>query len=183
MTTLRSTTVLLVRRGGVTCMASDGQVTMGQSTVVKSGARKVRRAGKAGSVLVGFAGGGADALALFARLEAKLEEYSGNLERGVVELARDWRTDRALRQLDALMLVADRDRAFLVAGNGELLQPDEEGGAVVVAIGSGSNYALAAAKALLRHTAMPARDIVVEAMGIAADICVFTNHHLTIEEL
>lgn len=183
MQTLRSTTVLLVRRDGATCMASDGQVTMGQSTVVKAGARKVRRAGKAGNVLVGFAGGGADALALFARLESKLEEYSSNLERAVVELARDWRTDRALRQLDALMLVADRDRSFLVAGNGELLQPDEDHGAIVAAIGSGSNFALAAAQALIRHTTLPARDIVVEAMRIAADICVFTNHHLTIEEL
>jgi ATP-dependent HslUV protease subunit HslV len=178
--TTRSTTVLLVRRDGRVCMASDGQVTMNNTTVVKSGARKVRRAGK-GKVLVGFAGGGADALALFTRLEAKLEEFGGNLERAVVELAKDWRTDRALRQLQAVLLVTDKEKSFFVSGAGELLQPDEEDG--VLAVGSGANYALAAARALLRHTQLEAPEIVREAMRIAAEICVFTNDHLTVEEL
>ncbi|MGH9361643.1 MAG: ATP-dependent protease subunit HslV [Thermoanaerobaculia bacterium] len=175
-----STTVLLVRRDGKVCMASDGQVTMNSNTIVKAGARKVRRADK-GKVLVGFAGGGADALALFTRLEAKLEEFGGNLERAVVELAKDWRTDRALRQLQAMLLVADKEKSFYVSGTGELLQPDEEDG--VLAVGSGANFALAAARALLRHTELGAAEIVREAMRIAAEICVFTNQQLTIEEL
>jgi ATP-dependent HslUV protease subunit HslV len=161
-------------------MASDGQVTMNNTTIVKSGARKVRRAGK-GKVLVGFAGGGADALALFTRLEAKLDEFSGNLDKAVVELAKDWRTDRALRQLQAVLLVSDKEKSYFVSGAGELLQPDEEDG--VLAIGSGANYALAAARALLRHSTMSAAEIVREAMRIAAEICIFTNDRLTIEEL
>ena len=180
MDTFQSTTVLLVRRNGQVCMASDGQVTMGQSTVVKSGAKKVRRAGK-GKVLVGFAGGGADALALFTRLEAKLEEFNNNVERAVVELAKDWRTDRALRQLQAMMIVTDKEKSFLVSGVGELIQPDEEDG--IMAVGSGSNFALAAARALMRHTDLSAPDIVREAMKIAAEICIFTNDRLTLEEL
>jgi ATP-dependent HslUV protease subunit HslV len=175
-----STTVLLVRRDGRVAMGSDGQVTMNNNTIVKSSAKKLRRAAK-GQVLVGFAGGGADALALFTRLEAKLDEFGANLERAVIELAREWRTDRALRQLQAVMLVSDRQRSFFVSGTGELLQPDEEDG--VLAIGSGANYALAAARALLRHTALAAPDIVREAMKIAAEICVFTNDHLTVEEV
>jgi ATP-dependent HslUV protease subunit HslV len=164
-------------------MASDGQVTQGQATIIKGGAKKVRRIPKT-DVVVGFAGGGADGLTLFARLEAKLEEYSGNLERAVVELAKDWRTDRSMRQLEAVMLVADPKRTFFVTGTGELLEPDDkdERGAAM-AIGSGSNFALAAAQALIRHTDLSARDVVVEAMGIAADICVYTNHELTVEEL
>ena len=180
MDTFSSTTVLLVRRDGQVAMGSDGQVTMNNSTIVKSGAKKLRRAGK-GQVLVGFAGGGADALALFTRLEAKIEEFSGNLERAVVELAKDWRTDRALRQLQAVMLVTDKTRSFFVSGGGELLQPDEEDG--VLAIGSGAPYALGAARALLRHTTLAAADIVREAMKIAAEICVFTNDRVTVEEL
>lgn len=181
MIDLHATTVLVVRKGDSVCMAGDGQVTMSQSTIIKSSARKIRRAGK-GKVLVGFAGGGADGLTLYTRLEAKLEEYSGNLERAVVELAKDWRTDRALRQLDAIMLVADIQRTFLVAGNGELLEPDDvDGGAI--SIGSGSNYALGAARALLRHTDMPARDVAAESLKIAGEICVFTNDRVTIEEL
>jgi ATP-dependent HslUV protease subunit HslV len=180
MDTFASTTVLLVRRAGRVCMASDGQVTMNQTTIVKSGAKKIRRAGK-GKVLVGFAGGGADTLALFARLEAKLEEYGGNLERAVVELAKDWRTDRALRQLQAVLIVSDKDKSFFVSGGGELLQPDEDD--TVLAIGSGANYALAAARALMRHTSMDAPEIVREAMRIAAEICIFTNDRLTLEEL
>jgi ATP-dependent HslUV protease, peptidase subunit HslV len=178
--TFQSTTVLLVKREGKVCMASDGQVTMGQSTVMKSGARKVRRAGK-GKVLVGFAGGGADALALFTRLEAKLEEFGGNVERAVVELAKDWRTERTLRQLQAMIIVADKEKSFLVSGVGELIQPDDEDG--ILAIGSGSNFALSAARALMRHTSMTAEEIVREAMKIAAEICIFTNDRLTIEEL
>jgi len=179
--TFHSTTVLLVRRDGKVCMASDGQVTMGQSTVMKNGARKVRRAGK-GKVLVGFAGGGADALTLFTRLEAKLEEFGGNVERSVVELAKDWRTERTLRQLEAVIIVTDKDKSFLVTGTGELVQPDDEDG-MVLAIGSGSNFALSAARALMRHTDMPADRIVREAMKIAAEICIFTNDRLTVEEL
>jgi ATP-dependent HslUV protease, peptidase subunit HslV len=178
--TFHSTTVLLVRRDGHVCMASDGQVTMNSNTIVKASARKVRRAGK-GKVLVGFAGGGADALALFTRLEAKLEEFGGNVERAVVELAKDWRTDRALRQLQAMLLVADKEKSFYVSGTGELLQPDEEDG--VLAVGSGANFALAAARALMRHTPLGAVEIVREAMRIAAEICVFTNEQLTVEEL
>jgi ATP-dependent HslUV protease subunit HslV len=178
--TFNSTTVLLVRRDGKVCMASDGQVTMNQTTIMKSGARKVRRAGK-DKVLVGFAGGGADALALFTRLEAKLEEFGGNLERAVVELAKDWRTERTLRQLQAVIIVTDKDKSFLVSGVGELVQPDDEDG--ILAIGSGSNFALAAARALLRHTTMTANEIVREAMKIAAEICIFTNDRLTVEEL
>ena len=174
---LRSTTVLLVRRDGKVCMASDGQVTMGDA-VVKSGAAKVRRTGK-GKVLVGFAGGGADALALFTRFEAKLEEHHGNLERAVVELAKDWRTDRMLRQLQAMMIVADRDQSFLVSGNGDLIQPDDG----VMGIGSGGAYAMAAARALVAHSALDSRAIVEHAMAIAADICVYTNSRLTLDEL
>jgi ATP-dependent HslUV protease, peptidase subunit HslV len=181
MDTFKSTTVLLVRRDGKVCMASDGQVTMNQSTIVKGGARKVRRVGKGGKVLVGFAGGGADALALVGRLEEKLEEFNGNLERAVVELAKDWRTDRALRQLQAMIIVTDQEKSFFVSGVGELMQPDEE--EPVLSIGSGANYALAAARALLRHTQMSAQDVVREAMRIAAEICIFTNDHLTVEEL
>jgi ATP-dependent HslUV protease subunit HslV len=175
---LRSTTVLLVKRDGKVCMASDGQVTVGDA-VVKQTAAKVRRTAK-GRVLVGFAGGGADALALFTRFEAKLEEHHGNLERGVVELAKDWRTDRMLRQLQAMMIVTDRDQSFLLSGNGDLIQPDETG---LLAIGSGGNYALAAARALLRNTTLSATEIAREAMLIAAEICIYTNDKLTLEEL
>jgi ATP-dependent HslUV protease, peptidase subunit HslV len=173
-----STTVLLVRRDGRVCMASDGQVTM-NNTIVKAGASKVKRAGK-GKVLVGFAGGAADGLALFTRFETKLEEAHGNVERAVVELAKDWRTDRAMRQLQAVILVADRDKSFLVSGNGDLLQPDEDG---LLAVGSGGNFALAAARALLRHTPLSAAQITREAMRVAAELCVFTNDRITLEEL
>ncbi|HVS01802.1 MAG TPA: ATP-dependent protease subunit HslV [Thermoanaerobaculia bacterium] len=178
MDALRATTVLMVRRDGKVAMGSDGQVTLGE-TVVKATAAKVKRAGR-GKVLVGFAGGGADGLALFTRFEAKLEEYGGNLERAVVELAKDWRTDRALRQLQAMMVVTDAEKSFLVSGNGDLLQPDEPG---VLAVGSGGPYALAAARALLAHTSLGAAEIVREALGIAAEICIYSNRQLTIEEL
>lgn len=178
MSDFKSTTVLLVRRDGRVCLAGDGQVTF-NNTVIKSGASKVKRASK-GKALVGFAGGAADGLALFTRFEGKLEEYGGNLERAVVELARDWRTDRAMRQLQAHMIVADKKHSFLVSGNGDLLQPDED---QLLSVGSGANAALAAARALLKHTELSAREIAEEALGIAAEICVFTNDRLTIEEL
>ena len=178
MSDFRSTTVLMVRRQGKVCMASDGQVTF-NDTVIKSGAAKVKRTAK-GQVLVGFAGGAADGLALFTRFEGKLDEYQGNLERAVVELAKDWRTDRALRQLQAHMIVADASQSFLVSGNGDLMQPDDEG---LLAIGSGANYALSAAHALLRHTQLDATEVAREAMRIAASICVYTNDQLTLEEL
>jgi ATP-dependent HslUV protease subunit HslV len=175
---LRSTTILMVRRGDGVCMAGDGQVTL-NNTVIKAGASKVKRAGK-GKVLVGFAGGAADGLALFGRFEGKLDEFQGNFERAVVELAKDWRTDRVLRQLQAQMIVADREKSFLVSGNGDLLQPDDDG---LLSIGSGSGFALAAARALLRHTELAAAEIAREAMRIACEICVFTNDRLTLEEL
>ena len=178
MSDFKSTTVLMVRRDDGICMASDGQVTL-NNTVIKAGASKVKRAGK-GKVLIGFAGGAADGLALFGRLEAKLDEFHGNLERAVVELAKDWRTDRVLRQLQAQMIVADRGHSFRVSGNGDLLQPDDEG---LLSIGSGSGFALAAARALIRHTELSAAEIAREAMRVAAEICVFTNDRLTLEEL
>jgi len=177
----RSTTVLLVRREGKVCLASDGQVTLGE-TVIKSTARKVQRL-RGGKVLVGFAGGAADGLALVGRFESKLDEYQGNLERAVVELAKDWRTDRALRQLQSQMIVADRERAFLVSGAGDLMQPDEEEGALALAVGSGSSYALAAARALLRHTGLSAAEVAREALAIAAAICIYTNDQVVLEEL
>jgi ATP-dependent HslUV protease, peptidase subunit HslV len=180
MTRYLSTTILLVRRDGHTCMAADGQVTNAAThTVFKAGASKVKRADK-GRVLIGFAGGGADALALFVRFERKLEQYQGNFERAVVELAMDWRTDRVLRQLEAQMIVTNGDRSFLVMGNGDLLEPDED---ALLAIGSGANFALAAARALLRHTGLSARRIAEEAMRIAAELCVYTNDRFTFEEL
>lgn len=178
MREMRATTVLLVRRDGKACMASDGQVTFGE-TVIKTGAAKVKRTGS-GQVLVGFAGGAADGLALFTRFEAKLDEFQGNLERAVVELAKDWRTDRALRQLQAHMLVADDKTSFLVSGNGDLMQPDEDG---ILSIGSGSTSAIAAARALIRNTELSAVEIVRQSMQIASEICVYTNDHLTLEEI
>jgi ATP-dependent HslUV protease subunit HslV len=174
----RQTTILMVRRRGSVCMASDGQITMGHM-VIKAGAAKLRRTAD-GKVLVGFAGGAADGLALFTRLEAKLDEYSDNLERAVVELAKEWRTDRALRQLEAQIIVCDRAKSFYLAGNGDLMQPDPEG---VLSVGSGSSYALAAARALIRNTELSAREIVEEGMRIAGEMCIYTNDRLTIEEL
>ena len=158
-------------------MASDGQVTFG-NTVLKHSARKIRRLHN-GTILAGFAGSAADSFALFSRFEAKLEQYRGNLERAAVELARDWRTDRLLRRLEAMMVVADTRTTFLLSGTGDLIEPDDG----VVAVGSGGPFAMAAARALVRHSTLEARDVVKEAMGIAADICIYTNPHLTIEEL
>jgi ATP-dependent HslUV protease subunit HslV len=174
---VRSTTVVAVRKNGKVAMGADGQVTMGD-TVVKGSAVKVRTL-KGGRILAGFAGGVADAFTLFEKLEEKLERYPGNLTRACVELAKDWRTDRYLRRLDALLLVADLDHLFMVSGDGNVLEPDED----VAAIGSGGSYALAAARALRTRTEQSAREIVVDALQIAADICIFTNPRITVLEL
>ena len=171
------TTVLAVRRDGVVAIGSDGQVTIG-TAVIKHGASKVRRLA-GGKVLAGFAGSVADALALFTRFEAKLEEYGHNLERAAVELARDWRTDKALRHLEALLITADSTATLLVSGTGEVLSPDDD----VVAVGSGGSYALAAARALLKHTDLSAPEVIREGLAIAADIDIYTNDRITIEEL
>jgi len=171
------TTVLAVRKDGMVAVGSDGQVTLG-STVMKARAAKVRTLA-GGKVLAGFAGSVADALALFTRFEGKLEAYGHNLERAAVELARDWRTDRALRHLEALLVAADRTVTLLISGTGEVIAPDDE----VVAVGSGGSYALAAARALLSHTQMGASDVVREALTIAAGIDIYTNDHITLEEL
>lgn len=174
---IRSTTVLCVRRDGKTVMAGDGQVTLGQE-VLKSTARKVRRLYN-DKILAGFAGSTADAFALFARFETKLEQFNGNLPRAVVELAKEWRTDRILRHLEALLLVSDTKLTYLVSGNGDVIEPDEG----VAAIGSGGAFALSAATALIRHTTLPARQIVEESMAIAGKICIYTNQNFTFEEL
>ncbi len=174
---IRSTTVLAVRRDNKVVMAGDGQVTMGP-TVVKSGARKIRRLYNE-KILAGFAGSTADAFALFGRFESKLEQYHGQLFRSAVELAKDWRTDKFLRHLEALLLVADEKSILMISGTGDLIEPDEP----IMAIGSGGPYAIAAARALLAHTELPARTIAEEAMKIAADICIYTNPNLIIEEL
>ena len=172
-----ATTVLTVRHQGKVAMASDGQVTVG-NTVVKHQARKVRRLYN-DRVLAGFAGTAADGFALFTRFENKLEEHRGNLERAAVELARDWRTDRALRRLEAMLLVADTRLTYLLSGTGDLLEPDDG----IMGIGSGGPFALAAARALVRHSSLDARAIVEHAMAIAADICIYTNARVTLEEL
>jgi ATP-dependent HslUV protease subunit HslV len=174
---IRSTTILSVRRDGKLAMGGDGQVTMGES-IMKQKARKIRRLFNE-KVIAGFAGSTADALSLFSRFEQKLEEYHGNLSRSVVELAKDWRTDRALRHLEALLLVADEKNTYLLSGNGDVIEPDDG----IVAIGSGGPYALAAARALVKHTEMPAREVVQEAMLIAGQICIFTNDQVVIEEI
>ncbi len=172
-----STTILGVRHNGHAVLAGDGQVTFGD-TVVKHGARKIRRL-YGDRVLAGFAGSAADSFALFARFEAKLEQYRGNIERSAVELAKDWRTDRVLRRLEAMLVVMDAESTFLLSGTGDLIEPDDG----IVGIGSGGGYAVAAARALSRHTSLDARAIAETAMTIAADICIYTNSHLTIEEL
>jgi ATP-dependent HslUV protease subunit HslV len=174
---VRSTTILAVRLRDHVVLAGDGQVTFGQ-TVMKQRARKIRRLYH-DRILAGFAGSAADSFALFSRFEAKLEQYRGNLERSAVELARDWRTDRALRRLEAMMIVADREAVYLLSGTGDLIQPDDG----IVAIGSGGPYALAAARALAAHTELSARAIAEQAMAIAGDICIYTNGEILIEEL
>jgi ATP-dependent HslUV protease, peptidase subunit HslV len=171
------TTILTVRKGGVVSVGGDGQVSIGQ-TIVKANARKVRRLG-GGDVIGGFAGATADAFTLFERLEAKLEQYRGQLMRAAVELAKDWRTDKMLRNLEALLLVADKNQTFLISGSGDVIDPDEP----LAAIGSGGSYATAAARALMENTNLGAREIAEKAMKIAGEICIYTNDHLTVEEL
>jgi ATP-dependent HslUV protease, peptidase subunit HslV len=174
---IHATTILAVRHHDHTVMAGDGQVTLG-NTVLKQSAKKIRRLYN-DSILAGFAGSAADSFALFSRFEAKLEQYRGNLERSSVELARDWRTDRLLRRLEAMLIVADKRSTFVLSGTGDLIEPDDG----IVAVGSGGPFALAAARALARHSQLDARQIATEAMNIAADICIYTNPKLTIEEL
>jgi ATP-dependent HslUV protease subunit HslV len=174
---IRSTTILCVRRAGKVVMAGDGQVTLGQE-VLKASAKKLRRLYN-NKVLAGFAGSTADAFALFARFEAKLEQFNGNLSRSVVELAKDWRTDRALRHLEALLLVANDQNTYIVSGNGDVIEPDNE----VASIGSGGPFAKAAATALIENTKLGAKEIVEKAMAIAGKICIYTNEIVTFEEL
>jgi ATP-dependent HslUV protease subunit HslV len=174
---VRSTTILCVRRGGKTVMASDGQVTL-DKTILKSSARKLRRLGD-GRVVGGFAGATADAFTLFERFEGKLKEFNNNLTRAAVELAKDWRTDRFLRRLEALLLVADVERMLILSGSGDVVEPDGP----AAAVGSGGNYALAAAQALLEHSELDARQIAEAAMRIAGEICIFTNDQLSFEEI
>jgi ATP-dependent HslUV protease subunit HslV len=174
---IRSTTVLAVRRDGHVVIAGDGQVTMGQ-TVVKATARKIRRLAD-GKVIAGFAGSAADGITLFEKFEAKLKDGSGNLMRAAVELAKDWRTDRAMRRLEALLIVADRERTFILSGTGDVIEPDSH----IAAVGSGGPFALAAARALLENTTLSAHEIADRAMRIAGDICIYTNDQRVFEEL
>ena len=174
---MHATTILAVRHGDRTVLAGDGQVTLGTS-VLKHGAKKVRRLHH-DSVLAGFAGSAADSFALFSRFEAKLEQYRGNLERAAVELARDWRSDRALRRLEAMLIVADKTAMFVLSGTGDLIEPDDG----IVAVGSGGPFAMAAARALARHSTLDARAIAEHAMAIAGELCIYTNANLTVEEL
>ena len=174
---VRSTTVLAIVRNGVIAMASDGQITIGNA-VIKQHAQKARKAAKC-DVLIGFAGGAADALALTERLEAKLEEYSGNVRRASVELAKSWRMDRALRRLEALLLIGDTEHVLVVSGNGDVIEPDDG----IVAIGSGGNYALAAARALAGNTELSAAEIAEEALRLAAKICIYTNEDISVVTL
>jgi len=172
-----STTIICVRRGDKIAMAGDGQVTLGD-TVIKHGAKKIRRLYN-DKILAAFAGSSADSFALFSRFESKLEQFQGNLSRAAVELARDWRTDKSLRHLEAMMIVSDEKVTFLISGTGDLIEPDDG----IIGIGSGGAYALAAARALARNSDLNAREIAEESMKIAADICIYTNNSLTIEEL
>ena len=174
---VHATTILAVRHGNRAVLAGDGQVTLGQ-TIVKHGARKIRRLYNE-QVLAGFAGSAADSFALFSRFEAKLEQYRGNLDRSAVELAKEWRTDRALRRLEAMLVVVDKKSTFLLSGTGDLIEPDDG----IIGIGSGGPFAQAAAKALARHSSLDARQIAEEAMRVAAEICVYTNTSISIEEL
>ena len=174
---VRSTTVLLVRREGHVALAGDGQVTVGE-TVMKASAKKVRRLYNE-KILAGFAGATGDAFSLLTRFEGKLEQYHGNLERAAIELSKEWRTDKILRHLEALLVVADEKTSLLLSGNGDVISPDDG----VLAIGSGGSYALAAARALMTHTQMPAREIALEAMRIAGEICIYSNSNIIVEEL
>jgi ATP-dependent HslUV protease subunit HslV len=174
---MRGTTIICIRHKGKVAIAGDGQVTLGD-TVLKKKANKIRTLYK-GKVVAGFSGATSDAFALFSRFEAKLEEYHGNLPRAAIELAKDWRLDRSLRRLEALLIVADKENSFLISGTGDIVEPDDG----IVAIGSGGTYALAAARALLKHTQLSAKELVLEAMKISADICIYTNDKINIEEL
>jgi ATP-dependent HslUV protease subunit HslV len=174
---MHSTTIICVRKDDKVALAGDGQVTLGD-TVIKHGAKKIRRLYN-NKILSGFAGSSADSFALFSRFESKLEQFHGNLSRAAVELAKDWRTDRSLRHLEAVMVVADDKNSFLIAGNGDLIEPDDG----LIAIGSGGPYALAAARALLKYTNLSAREIAEEAMQIAAKICIYTNDSISVEDL
>lgn len=178
-TSFHATTICAIRHNGKAAIAGDGQVTFGNSMIMKSGAKKVRRLYR-GQVAAGFAGSVADAITLFEKFESKLEEHHGNLQRAAVELAKDWRSDRVLRRLEAMMIVVDATGMLLLSGNGEVIEPDDG----ILAIGSGGSFALAAARALKRHaTEMEARDMARAALEVAADICVFTNHNLIVEEV
>lgn len=177
MESFHGTTILSVRRGNQVVIGGDGQVTLGH-TVMKGNARKVRRLYN-DQVLAGFAGATADAFTLFEKFEGKLEQYSGNLTRAAVELAKDWRTDKVLRNLEALLSVADKSQSLIISGNGDVIEPETD----VIAIGSGGAYAQAAARALLENTQLSAREIVEKGLQLAADICIYTNHNLTVEEL
>lgn len=174
---IRSTTILLVQRDGAVSMAGDGQVTLGE-TVIKGNARKVRRLAD-GKILAGFAGATADAFSLLSRFETKLEQFQGQLERAAIELSKDWRTDKHLRHLEALLIVADKKDAFLISGKGDVIASDEG----LLSVGSGSMFALAAARALMKHTTLSAREIATEAMRIAGEICIYTNSEVIVEEL
>lgn len=174
---LRATTVICVRHKGKVVVAGDGQVSIGE-TVLKQKANKIRNLFN-GKVIAGFAGATSDAFALFSRFEAKLEEFRGNLSRAAIELAKDWRMDKALRRLEALLIVADEDNSFLISGTGDVIEPDDG----IISIGSGGPFALAAARALLKHTNLSARDIATQALEISSGICVYTNDQITIEEL
>ncbi len=174
---IRSTTVLLVRKDDRVALAGDGQVTLGE-TVMKANAKKVRRLYN-DTILTGFAGATADAFSLLGRFEGKLEQYHGNLERAAYELSKEWRTDKMLRHLEALLVVADAKSSFLLSGNGDVIAPDDG----VLAIGSGGSYALAAARALVKHTELSARDVAVEALRIAGEICIYSNQNIVVEEL
>jgi ATP-dependent HslUV protease, peptidase subunit HslV len=174
---IRSTTVLLVRKDASVALAGDGQVTMGE-TVMKANAKKVRRLYN-DQILAGFAGATADAFSLLTRFESKLEQYHGNLERAAIELSKEWRTDKLLRHLEALLVVADKKSSFLLSGNGDVIAPDDG----VLAIGSGGSYALAAARALLRHTSLSAREIATESLKLAGEICIYSNQNIIVEEL
>lgn len=174
---VRSTTVLLVRKEGQVALAGDGQVTLGE-TIMKASAKKVRRLYN-DSILAGFAGATADAFSLLTRFESKLEQYHGNLERAAIELSKEWRTDKVLRHLEALLVVADNKSSFLLSGNGDVIAPDDG----VLAIGSGGSYALAAARALAKHTDLSAKEIAVEALRIAGEICIYSNQNIVVEEL
>jgi ATP-dependent HslUV protease subunit HslV len=176
-TQIRSTTVLLVHKNGSVAMAGDGQVTLGE-TVIKGNARKVRRI-RNGEILIGFAGATADAFSLLTRFETKLEQFQGQLERAAIELSKDWRTDKYLRHLEALLIVADKKDAFLISGKGDVISSDEG----LLAVGSGSMYAMAAARALSKHTELSAREIAEEALKIASEICIYTNSDIVVEEL